>query len=278
MQPEAQSSFALGMRMLSRERRRSLHAVYRFCHTVDALADETEREIALDELEAWRQRLERFYAGDTNALPSELATAITQYDLEKRYFLGMLEGMRMDVAGEMLRPTQVLLERYCYNVAGCAGLLSLPIFGCQHPASVEIAKALGQGLQHINIWRDIEEDATRGRIYLPKEWLEKAGYGNIAPEEVLREAAVLRHACLPYMQASIATQLRKAKDHISRQDAWALFPAYLMWFRYEIMWERMLRHQSSRKRKRDIPLILLRAMRLALKKQINGVPRYGPAQ
>ena len=38
-----------------------------------------------------------------------------------------------------------------------------------------MAHALGRALQLTNILRDIKEDAERGRIYLPREYLQDAG-------------------------------------------------------------------------------------------------------
>ena len=43
------------------------------------------------------------------------------------------------------------------------------------PAADRVAHALGRALQLTNILRDVHEDAERGRLYLPREWLDAAG-------------------------------------------------------------------------------------------------------
>ncbi len=42
-------------------------------------------------------------------------------------------------------------------------------------AAQEVAYALGRALQLTNILRDVGEDAERGRVYLPREYLDEAG-------------------------------------------------------------------------------------------------------
>ena len=48
-------------------------------------------------------------------------------------------------------------------------------FGDASPAADQVAHSLGRALQLTNILRDLQEDAERGRLYLPREWLDEAG-------------------------------------------------------------------------------------------------------
>ena len=41
--------------------------------------------------------------------------------------------------------------------------------------------SLGRALQLTNILRDLQEDAERGRLYLPREWLDAAGVPHDPP-------------------------------------------------------------------------------------------------
>jgi phytoene synthase len=52
------------------------------------------------------------------------------------------------------------------------GQLCVEIFGCKDPEARRYADELGLALQLTNILRDVDEDAARGRIYLPREDLE----------------------------------------------------------------------------------------------------------
>ena len=64
---------------------------------------------------------------------------------------------------------------YCDRVASAVGRLSVRIFGMEEKAGIALAYHLGRALQLTNILRDIDEDAEIGRLYLPREALQRAG-------------------------------------------------------------------------------------------------------
>jgi phytoene synthase len=66
-------------------------------------------------------------------------------------------------------------------VASTIGLISIEIFGYRNPSAREYAMNLGKALQVVNILRDLESDARRGRLYLPQEDLDRFG---IRPAEI----------------------------------------------------------------------------------------------
>jgi phytoene synthase len=63
---------------------------------------------------------------------------------------------------------------YCRRVAGSIGRLCLAIFGSADPERAHgLADDLGVAMQLTNIIRDVREDALGGRVYLPREDLER---------------------------------------------------------------------------------------------------------
>jgi phytoene synthase len=78
------------------------------------------------------------------------------------------------------------LYSYCYRVAGIVGLIMLRILGTREKSAEEFALSLGIAMQITNILRDIKEDFSRGRIYLPLEDLNKFSLSkeNIASNKV----------------------------------------------------------------------------------------------
>jgi phytoene synthase len=74
------------------------------------------------------------------------------------------------------------LSLYCYRVASTIGLIAIEIFGYTDARTPDYAVNLGKALQLVNILRDIQSDARRGRIYLPREDLDRFG---LRPEELL---------------------------------------------------------------------------------------------
>jgi phytoene synthase len=74
------------------------------------------------------------------------------------------------------------LSLYCYRVASTIGLIAIEIFGYTNPRTRDYAVNLGKAMQLVNILRDIQSDAQRGRVYLPREDLEQFG---VRPGELL---------------------------------------------------------------------------------------------
>lgn len=110
--------------------------------------------------------------------------------LLRRVLATIIEGQLWDLsyfAGRSQVESDELTRRYTYLVAGCVGEfwtdLGLATLGGRFcaPARRELmARAgirYGQGLQLVNILRDMDEDAARGRSYLSSEpvvWLNRA--------------------------------------------------------------------------------------------------------
>ena len=78
-------------------------------------------------------------------------------------------------------PDLATLDLYCARVAGAVGHLSVHVFGDPSAAAHRVADALGRALQLTNILRDLDEDARRGRLYLPREILDRHGIRGADP-------------------------------------------------------------------------------------------------
>ncbi|MBO0828240.1 MAG: squalene/phytoene synthase family protein, partial [Streptosporangiales bacterium] len=92
-------------------------------------------------------------------------------------FVEIVEGCEADVRGVAYSTFDDLLH-YCRCVAGSVGRLSLGVFGTVRgdvAESRQLADTLGLALQVTNILRDVLEDRGNGRVYLPKEDLDRFG-------------------------------------------------------------------------------------------------------
>src|SRR5260370_40925817 len=96
----------------------------------------------------------------------------------------------MDAAGVIGAPDVVPVDLYCARVAAAVGHLSVHIFGDESSDAHAVADALGRALQLTNIVRDLDEDAARGRLYLPREILDRHGIRGAEPAERLRHPAL----------------------------------------------------------------------------------------
>ncbi len=233
----AGTSFARGMAVLPPERRQAMYAVYAFCRIVDDIADDpAEAETRLPRLAAWRHRIALLYAGEAeDALGRVLLAAIRRFGLRREDFEAVIEGMTMD-AVPIVAPSAAELDLYCDRVAAAVGRLSVRIFGDASPAAERVAFHLGRALQLTNILRDLDEDAERGRLYLPRELLAAAG----VPEE---PQAALAHPRLGVVCAALAAQAHQhfaaAQEAIARCDRKAMRPARLMAASYAAILRRL---------------------------------------
>ncbi|UMM64721.1 presqualene diphosphate synthase HpnD [Aristophania vespae] len=169
------TSFGKGMRILSPMRRQAMFAIYAFCRIVDDIADgDSGDKNPAQALEAWFGRLEAIYQGKaSDALDRVLVAAIERFHLKEKDFRAVIDGMLMDCRGPIIAPDEVTLDLYCDRVASAVGRLSVRIFGTPQKYGEILSHHLGRALQLTNILRDISEDARRGRLYLPKELLDR---------------------------------------------------------------------------------------------------------
>ena len=185
------SSFYTAMRILPRAQREAMFEIYSFCRQVDDIADSRgprdERRRALD---CWRADVDAIYAGAPAARVQGLARAVRAFRLERDDFHAVIDGMEMDVVTDIRAPDDATLDIYCNRVASAVGRLSVRVFGMQEASGIALAHHLGRALQLTNILRDLDEDASLGRLYLPAEALRAAGIATTEPAAVLASPAL----------------------------------------------------------------------------------------
>lgn len=236
----AGTSFYHGMRILPPPRRAAMYAIYTFCREVDDIADEAgPPEFKRAELAAWRERVAAFQRGEgTDPITRILAWASRTYALRAADFLAIIDGMEMDAEGPIVAPPLSTLLLYCDRVAGAVGRLAVRVFGEDSEKADRVAAALGEALQLTNILRDLAEDAARGRLYLPAEWLAAEG----VPAE---PAAALTAPGLERVTGRVAeralARFAEAERWMALCDRRAMRPARLMGGTYRALLERLMR-------------------------------------
>jgi presqualene diphosphate synthase len=189
------SSFYAAVRVLPARQRSAMLEVYDFCRAVDDIADcDGDRQGRLQALERWRAAIAAVYAGAPPPELHGLSQAVARFGLQREDFLAIVDGMEMDVAGDIVGPDGATLDLYCDRVASAVGRLAVRIFGVPGHDGTRLAFHLGRALQLTNILRDLDEDAGKGRLYLPREALEVAGIGMTGIGQVLEHPALDR-AC-----------------------------------------------------------------------------------
>jgi len=210
--PAAGSSFYTAMRLLPKERREAMYAVYAFCRAVDDVADDGgPADMRRAELVRWGADIDALYAGRPAPRVRDLVEPIRRYGLLREDFHAVIDGMAMDAFEDIVAPDEVTLDLYCDRVASAVGRLSVRIFGIPEAEGIALAHHEGRALQLTNILRDIDEDATRGRLYLPREKLRAIGLTDPTPQ------AAIDHPRIGEVCAALAEE---AEEHY--RQTWAI--------------------------------------------------------
>ncbi len=175
------ANFSLGFRLLPPAKRRAVYAAYAACRVPDDIVDEAEGGADLAQLRArldgWAAEIEATYAGYPGTqVTRALAEVLREFAIPRRALLDLIEGCRMDLERSRYG-SFAELERYCDLVAVTISDISLAIFGLVREEGRALGRHLALALQLSNICRDVREDVTRGRVYLPEEELAAFGVG-----------------------------------------------------------------------------------------------------
>jgi phytoene synthase len=245
----AAKNFYYAFLVLPRAKRQALCAVYAFMRRCDDIADDESlsQYDRRQKLTAWLDAFHRAESGQPTDEPVLLALT----DAQRRYNIriGLLDqlayGTAMDVdtdpgvdAGGAPAPPGLSvryrtfddLYQYCYRVASVVGLVCIHVFGYRDPAAEPLAERLGLAFQLTNIIRDVKEDASMGRVYLPEEDLDKFGISLSALRSV-SDPAILRP--LLTMEADRAREYYRAGEELiplveedSQPALWVLITIY----------------------------------------------------
>jgi len=243
--PDVSRTFALSIEALPADLRDAVRTAYLLCRILDTVEDEAElvwsrRDELFEQFERALLEPERATvfaaAQEWTADPSN-----PEYELCRRseavfrnfaassdwvrkavqpHVLEMKTGMReyaarLEREGRLQIQDEADLDRYCYFVAGTVGKLLTELFLQALPESDDDlrreaearAVAFGQGLQLVNIIKDVATDSERGVSFLPADLAARHG---LRPEQLVDPAH--RSAALDV----VSQVVRRAYGHLDR--------------------------------------------------------------
>ena len=179
----------LGMRLLPKAKREALYTLFAWArHLEDVVESSLDDKEKQEIMNGWRRELDNIF--DKKVPATEIGRRIykncLRFKLPKDEFVNLLDSISQNVNKPLQAPTMKQLTGYCRGVGGMAGSLSLRVFGCQDESMINgLSTSMGTALQFTNILRNIKEDAANNRLYIPQEFLNKAGITSTDPKTVL---------------------------------------------------------------------------------------------
>jgi 15-cis-phytoene synthase len=167
------TSFSLGVRVLSRELRNPIYAIYGFVRfadeIVDTFHDQNKKElISRFEQETFDAISRKF---SSNPILHSFQWVVNNFGIDHDLIRSFLRSMRMDLCPNSKNYDQQKYSKYIYGSAEVVGLMCLRVFlnsEDQFQALLPAARKLGEAFQKVNFLRDIKSDLEdRGRFYFP---------------------------------------------------------------------------------------------------------------
>jgi phytoene synthase len=193
-------NFPVASWLLPARLRAPIEAIYGFARGADDVADEGEASDAerLAGLDRYLRALAAIDAGAaTEPQFARIAAAVRDYDLPTSLLADLIDAFKQDVVKKRYATYAELMD-YSRRSADPVGRLVLHLFemGDRPPFSAEQkmvvcpqysrqqSDAICSALQQINFWQDVEVDWRKGRVYIPREDLERFGVdeGQIAEQ------------------------------------------------------------------------------------------------
>jgi phytoene synthase len=205
-------TYFLATRLLPPEKRPFVHALYGFARYADEIVDDLASTLSENEkaksLKSWGDEvLANIKSGKSHDhIGAALVDTVNRFSIPISYFEAFLHSMTMDLTVTEYHTYEDLYE-YVYGSAAVIGLQMVPILGTVSKQSMIeaniAAEKLGTAFQLANFIRDIGEDLTRGRVYLPITELQSHG----VTREMLEERIVT-----PQIKNALKEQIKRVRS------------------------------------------------------------------
>jgi phytoene synthase len=204
-------TYFLATRLLPPAKRPFVHALYGFARYADEIVDDLASTLTEDEkadaLKSWgTEVLANIKSGKSHDhIGAALVDTVNRFSIPISYFEAFLHSMTMDLTVTEYHTYEDLYE-YVYGSAAVIGLQMVPILGTISKQSLTeaniAAEKLGTAFQLANFIRDVGEDLTRGRVYLPVTELQSHG----VTREMLEERIVT-----PQIKNALKEQIQRVR-------------------------------------------------------------------
>lgn len=166
------TSFSLGIRMIDKDLRWAIYAVYGLVRFADEIVDtfhHTDKKLLLDDFKS--QTYTAISQGiSLNPVLHAFQLSANRYSIGEELIEPFFKSMEMDLNQHTY--THIGYEQYIYGSAEVVGLMCLKVFvdgdNQLYKELKPFAKSLGSAFQKVNFLRDMRSDLDdRGRVYFP---------------------------------------------------------------------------------------------------------------
>ena len=167
------TSFSMGIRMIDKDYRWAIYAVYGLVRVADEIVDTFHNQNKPKMLEEFRKETYQAIENQlsTNPILHSFQEAARKYNITADLIDPFFESMAMDLENKTYNENGY--EEYIYGSAEVVGLMCLKVFCngdlAEYNRLKSPAKSLGAAFQKVNFLRDIKSDfEERGRTYFPQ--------------------------------------------------------------------------------------------------------------
>lgn len=190
-------------------KREAVYTLYALVKHFDDLSSSSlSQKDKKDILTAWQKEISNIY--DKKVPDTDIGRKIykncMRFKVQRESLQSILDGFSMDCPNPLYRPSLEEFEKYCQGVSEIPSFLILKVIAeFDEETTLSLSRAIGKAVEITNILKNVKEDILNEHIYIPEEFLEKAG---ISKEMSSKE--VLTHPNLYIARQKLANMARSS--------------------------------------------------------------------
>ncbi len=163
--------------------REDVFILYSFVRKADNMVDSQPQKV--DEFNTFKDNYHRARAGEVTGdiVVDSFSSLVERKKFDEKWVDSFLSSMEMDLTRKNYKDFNEL-DEYIYGSAEVIGLFMARTLGLRDEA-LPHARYLGKAMQYINFIRDIPEDLSFGRQYVPMDQLSQWGLASLDYDEVM---------------------------------------------------------------------------------------------
>lgn len=196
-------------------KREAVYTLYALVKHFDDLSSSSlPEEEKAEVLAAWQREISNIY--DKKVPQTNIGRRIykncMRFKLNRENFETILNSFAMDCSKPLFCPSMAEFEEYCAGVSEIPSYLILKIIAeFDEQTTLDVSRHIGRAVEITNILKNIKEDVLGGHVYIPREFLDKAGI-----EKGLSAKEILTHKNLYVARQALADIARNSFNEAYR--------------------------------------------------------------